>query len=220
MKPNKENFFLLANMESTESSDESSQSLSKGKPLLYNVHTILQEVPNENVKQLAKAQAIPLALLLFNLDGNMNVGMILRTAVVFGITKVYIVGRKRYDARSTVGAKHYLDLHFVPTIDDPVTFFHEHNLQPIMLEQGGEPLETFSFGSYIKNATTKMPCIVLGCESKGIPTSWLTSKLGPTISISQMGVLRSLNVSIAASIVLYEYMKQWREVTAAKLHLL
>ena len=149
----------------------------------------------------------------------MNVGMILRTAVVLGVSTVYIVGRKRYDARSTVGAKHYLNLHFLPMIEDPLTFFHEHGLQPLLLEQGGEPLESFSFRSYIKESSSKIPCIVLGCESKGIPKSWLDAKLGPTISISQMGVLRSLNVSIAASIVLYEYMKQWRDYTASKLHI-
>lgn len=204
-------------MESKECSEDS---LSRGRPLLYNVHTTLQSIPNDHVKQLAKAQAIPLALLLFNLDGNMNVGMILRTAVVLGVSQVYIVGRKRYDARSTVGANHYLDLHFLKSIEDPLTFFKEKNLQPILLEQGGVPLETFSFTPYIKEATIKMPCIVLGCESTGIPKSWLDAKLGPIISISQMGVLRSLNVGIATSMILYEYMKQWRTATAAKLHIL
>ncbi len=191
----------------------------KGKPLLYNVHTVLQPISNDHVKELAKAQAIPLALLLFNLDGNMNVGMILRTAVVFGCSTVYLVGKKHYDARSTVGAKHYLTIHHIPSIDDPVTFFDTNNLQPILLEQGGEPLETFSFAPYIKQ-TKKLPTIVLGCESKGIPSSWLSAKLGPVVSISQMGVLRSLNVSIAGSVILYEYMKQWREYSMAKLHIL
>jgi tRNA G18 (ribose-2'-O)-methylase SpoU len=191
-----------------------------GKPLLYNVHSTLQTIPNHHVKEFAKAQAIPLALLLFNLDGNMNVGMILRTAVVFGCSTVYLVGKKRYDPRSTVGAKNYITIHYVPSIDDPITFFDTKNLQPILLEQGGEPLETFSFAPYIKESTTKLPTIVLGCESKGIPSEWLSANLGPTISISQMGVLRSLNVSIAGSVILYEYMKQWREYSMAKLHLL
>ncbi len=189
---------------------------STGKPLLYNVHTLLQPIPNDHVKKLAKAQAIPLALLLFNLDGNMNVGMILRTAVVLGCSTVYLVGKKRYDPRSTVGAKNYITIHHVPSIDDPKLFFDSNNLQPILLEQGGEPLETFSFAPFLKESTTKLPTIVLGCESTGIPPSWLEAKLGPTISISQMGVLRSLNVSIAASIFLYEYVKQWRVYTAAK----
>ena len=191
-----------------------------GKPLLYNVHSTLQTIPNEYVKTLAKAQAIPLALLLFNLDGNMNVGMILRTAVVFGCSTVYLVGKKRYDPRSTVGAKNYVTIHHIPSIDDPTTFFASHWLQPILLEQGGAPIESFSFAAQIKEATTKLPCIVLGCESTGIPKSWIDAKLGPIISISQMGVLRSLNVSIAASIILYEYIKQWRSATAAKLHLM
>jgi tRNA G18 (ribose-2'-O)-methylase SpoU len=35
------------------------------------------------------------------------------------------------------------------------------------------------------------------------------------VSISQYGLVRSLNVSIAASIVMYEYMRQWRGMRLA-----
>jgi tRNA G18 (ribose-2'-O)-methylase SpoU len=33
----------------------------------------------------------------------------------------------------------------------------------------------------------------------------------PIVSISQYGVMRSLNVSVATGIVLYEYARQWRK---------
>jgi tRNA G18 (ribose-2'-O)-methylase SpoU len=52
--------------------------------------------------------------------------------------------------------------------------------------------------------------ILLGTEGTGIPKEWLD--VGECISISQLGVIRSLNVSVCASMVIYEYTKQWREV--------
>jgi tRNA G18 (ribose-2'-O)-methylase SpoU len=55
--------------------------------------------------------------------------------------------------------------------------------------------------------------LVMGSEAHGIPPEWLRSLcMAPRVSISQYGLLRSLNVSIAASIVLYELFKQWREL--------
>ena len=91
-------------------------------------------------------------------------------------------------------------------------FFAEKKLVPIFLEQGGCALEEFSFKPFLPG---KLPegfkvCIVVGSESYGIPKSFIKSTQAPIVSISQYGVLRSLNVSIAASIALYEFCKQWR----------
>ena len=52
----------------------------------------------------------------------------------------------------------------------------------------------------------------MGSESHGIPAETLKNlAAAPRVSISQYGMVRSLNVSIAASIVLYEYLRQWRK---------
>jgi tRNA G18 (ribose-2'-O)-methylase SpoU len=85
-------------------------------------------------------------------------------------------------------------------------------LLPIFIEQGGVALEDFSFKSYLPGKLEEgwKVVFVMGSESFGLPQSLLKSLNAPILSISQYGVMRSLNVSIAASIVLYEYAKQWR----------
>lgn len=178
--------------------------------LKYNVHTPLQHLPSPHVKQLSHALALPVALMLHNLHGDINVGMSIRTATILGCSDVYIVGRRKYDRRSEVGAKHYIHIHRFPTITS--SFFEENKLLPIFLEQGGQPLEDFSFKSYLPGHLQKgwRVVFVVGSESHGIPAALLKSVKAPIVSISQYGVLRSLNVSIAASIVLYEYTNQWR----------
>ena len=177
----------------------------------YNVHTCFQDKEPEELKRIATALALPVHLMLFNLDGNMNIAMSIRTAAVFGCSDVWIVGRRRYDARPEVGAKHYIKVHKEVEID-PLTFFQENSLQPILVEQGGTALEEMNFKPYIKN-TEKLPvCFIMGSESDGIPKEFLeVMKDQPKVSISQIGMIRSLNVSIAGSIVMYEYLKQYRK---------
>jgi tRNA G18 (ribose-2'-O)-methylase SpoU len=179
--------------------------------LKYNVHTPLQALSVEKLKKISEATALPLGLMLYNLHGDMNIGMSIRTAVILGCSDVYIIGRRKYDRRPEVGAKHYIKLHRHHEIS--ADFFEENKLIPIFVEQGGQPLESFSFKPFLPG---KLPegwkaVLVLGSESYGLPKSLLQALHAPIVSISQYGVLRSLNVAIAASIVLYEYSKQWRE---------
>lgn len=178
----------------------------------YNVHTVFQKHTPETLKTISTRLAIPVHLLLLNLDGNMNIAMSIRTAVVLGCSDVWVIGRRKYDARPEVGARHYIRVHKHESID-PETFFAENGLQPILVEQGGTSLDEMRFAPYIKN--TRPVCFVMGSESHGISPEWLTALSGePRVSIAQCGMLRSLNVSIAASIVLYEFMKQYRALSA------
>lgn len=178
--------------------------------LKYNVHTPLQSLPVKKVQQLSEKTALPLCLMLFHLNGDMNVGMSVRSAVIFGCSDVFLVGKRKYDRRPEVGARNYIKFHRIPTITP--SFFVENKLVPIFVEQGGVPLEDFSFKSYLpKNLLEGWKvCLVLGSESFGLPMETFKDLKAPVVSISQYGVLRSLNVSVATGIVLYEFVKQWR----------
>ena len=178
--------------------------------LKYNVHTPFQSLPVDKLQRISQATALPVSLMLYNLNGDMNVGMSIRTAVILGCSDVYIVGRRKYDRRSEVGAKNYINVHRFQSIDS--SFFLENKLIPIFIEQGGAPLEEFSFKPYLPGKLKEgwRIVFVMGSESFGLPQSLLKALNAPILSISQYGIMRSLNVSIAASIVLYEYSKQWR----------
>lgn len=178
--------------------------------LKYNVHTPLQGLSVDALKKFSSSSALPICLMLFNLNGDMNIGMSIRTAVIFGCSDVFIIGRRKYDRRSEVGAKNYIQLHRYPELSP--TFFDDNKLCPVFLEQGGTPLEDFSFKPYFPGKLKEgyKLCIVVGSESFGLPLPLLKSYNAPILTISQYGVMRSLNVAIAGSIILYEYSKQWR----------
>jgi tRNA G18 (ribose-2'-O)-methylase SpoU len=171
----------------------------------YNVHTPFQSESPERLKQISQKIALPVHLMLFNLDGNMNIAMSIRTAAVLGCSDVWIIGRRKYDARPEVGARNYINVHKIDALPDD--FFTTNNLQPVLVEQGGTCLEEMNFKPLLK----KPVCFIVGSESHGIPPEFLKKMSdAPRVSISQYGLIRSLNVSIAASIVMYEYLKQWR----------
>lgn len=188
--------------------------LSEPTLLKYNVHTPLQGLPVEKVKKISEKTALPLVLMLFNLNGDMNIGMSIRSAVIYGCSDVYVVGKKRYDRRPEVGAKNYIKFHRVQGITP--SFFVENKLVPIFVEQGGTPLEEFSFKPYLPTKLVEgwKVCLIVGSESFGIPMDTFKELNAPIVSISQYGVMRSLNVSVATGIVLYEYARQWRKSTS------
>ena len=174
----------------------------------YNVHDVFQRMDNDKVKDISEKLSLPAALILFNVDGGINISMALRSAAVFGFSDVYIVGKRKRDKRGDVGACNYIRVHQVHSIDD--NWFKENKLIPIIVEQNGTSLEEFDFIPYFPKSTKSESfkvAFIVGAEQEGV-----TVKLNaPIISISQYGVMRSLNVAMASSIIIYEYTRQWRK---------
>jgi len=164
---------------------------------------------NDKVKNISLQMSLPAALILFNVDGGINISMAIRSAALFGFSDVYIVGRRKRDKRGDVGACNYIKVHHIETINDE--YFKENKLMPIIVEQNGQPLEEFDFRPYfpksIKYNGFKV-AFVVGSEQEGVNIK-LNS---PIITISQYGVMRSFNVAMASSIVMYEYTRQWRKL--------
>lgn len=187
------------------------------KIIKYNVHTPFQNLGVDNVKTLSKGLALPFAFMAYNLHGDVNIGMMIRTAVILGASDFYLVGKRQYDRRTDVGSRNYINLNRLKEVDK--TFFAENKLLPIALEQGGEALEEFSFKKYFPESLPEgwKVCFIAGSESYGIPKTFLKEIDAPILTIAQYGVIRSLNVSIASSILMYEYMKQWRTSVKARM---
>ena len=187
------------------------------KLIKYNVHSPFQSIGIDRVKTLSEGLALPFAFMAYNLHGDVNIGMMIRTSVILGASDFYLVGKRKYDRRTDVGSKNYIELHRVKEVGK--AFFEDQKLLPIALEQGGQALEEFSFKKYLP---ANLPqgwkvCFIAGSESYGIPASFLKEIGAPILTIAQYGVVRSLNVSIASGILMYEYMKQWRASVKARM---
>lgn len=175
----------------------------------YNVKNELKSFTLNELQKLQEEQSFPFSVLLLNLTGDLNIGMIIRTCVLMGADKVHVLGRRRIDSRSLVGAQNYIDINRVWALDDeeeidPDTFreyCESEDINPVLVEQGGTPLHKVDwFGDDIPDH----PTFVFGTESEGIPAEIMDMGY-PVLSIPQRGVMRSFNVSSAASIILWDY---------------
>lgn len=138
---------------------------------------------------------------MINTTGSLNIGVVLRSAVLFGADKFYITGKQRYDKRSTVGAHNYIQVDKIKTFDYDLMIERIilDGYTPVFIETNGKPISTIH-----NDARIYKPCFIFGEEGAGIPEE-LLSKNYPIFEIPMFGVLRSYNVSVAASIAMYEY---------------
>lgn len=179
------------------------------KTTSFNVADEYKHLSLEDLKHTATARQLPFAVALANITGDLNVGVIIRTACVMGAAKVFVFGRKKYDRRSTVGAHHYIEVLPYDVTTDTNMLDWDAALQtirvngytPVLVEQGGAPLHTLDVTRY------HPLCLVFGAEDYGIPAAIRQQE--PCYSIPQQGVVRSLNVSTAAGIAMWHISQQF-----------
>lgn len=151
-----------------------------------------------------------------NVTGELNIGMMIRSACLMGAENFYIFGRNKFDKRSTVGAENYINIQqFVyedPTDMDEQVYQDVINLyldkhEIILCEHGGDELGEFAW-RHCGFKEKYSPLFLFGSESHGLPKSLGENLDFYKVSIPQVGVLRSFNVSAAMNIILWDYIKE------------
>ena len=188
----------------------------------YNVRDEYKDNTVEQNVAIQKSQTRRFSVGTINITGELNIGMMLRSACLMGAENFYIFGRKKFDRRSTVGAENYINI-VQYTYDDPLTADEQilddlrklpHPI--IACEQGGVTLGSVDAEVLYLSVRHAHPMFLFGSESHGIPRLILDQRdqTGypdyefPRISIPQVGVMRSFNVSAAMNIILWDYVKE------------
>jgi len=193
----------------------------------FNVINILKHRTHDELRRKYQLFKNNFNVIIFNFNGSLNVGSIMRTACVYGCDKYYILGRKIYDTRPCVGSNKYIDLHIIknivtvlpdknhkPVIDNNKfkQFMIKNKLAPIFVEQGGKNIMNFSFKQYLNITSEYTPTFIFGNETYGMDINFMHHCRGipgfTVITIPQPGLLKSLNVSNSASIIFWEYYRQ------------
>lgn len=139
-----------------------------------------------------------------NTEKGLNVGTMMRTAVIFGADEFIVLGNKKYDKRSTVGAQNYIKVSKF-NIQEGNQYIHDNYLRIFMdtdfPEFDAAAVKRLKFWS---SSMKLRPCFIFGNEKDGIPPE-MYNEWNFKFSIKQYGVLRSLNVAVAAGIVMEKY---------------
>jgi len=153
----------------------------------------------------AKRGEYSLVIVLDGVEDPHNLGAILRTADAAGADGVVIPERRAASVTGTVtkasaGASEHLPIAKVTNIARTVEELKDRNIWTVGLDEHGA--KTYDELDY------KMDCaIVLGAEGKGLH-DLVKKKCDFLVSIPMLGKVPSLNVSVAAGVVLYEVVRQ------------
>ena len=159
----------------------------------------------------AKRGQYSLLVVLDGIEDPHNLGAILRTADASGADGVVIPERRAAGVTATVikasaGASEHLPIAKVTNIARTLEELKEKHLWIVGLDERG----TQNYDALDYN----MDCaIVLGSEGKGVH-DLVARKCDFLVSIPMLGKVPSLNVSVAAGVMLYEIVRQ-RRIKAA-----
>jgi len=164
-----------------------------------NVTDQLAWAKREDILETINPHKIPISLLLVNIERDNNIGNIIRSANTFGVEEVLIYGRKKFDRRTSVGAEFFMQFRHIRFIEEIAPLRQEFDLI-LGLEQTATSVELHSY-EWPENQNI---LIAVGNEGQGLPQEILDI-CETTLEIEQYGTTRSLNVSVATGIVLYDY---------------
>lgn len=156
----------------------------------------------------AKRARYSLVVVLDGVEDPHNLGAILRTADAAGADGVIIPERRAAGvtpvvAKSSAGASEHLPIAKVTNIARTVEELKAKNLWIVGLDERAQ--QSYDALDY------NMDCaVVLGAEGKGVH-DLVRRKCDFLVSIPMLGKVPSLNVSVAAGVVLYEIVRQRRK---------
>lgn len=170
-------------------------------------------VPTVSVKDFLKNLSDGQEAFILLLDGITdvhNLGAILRSADQFSVDLVVVPGRRSAQANETVfrissGAAQYVPLATVTNLVHEIELLQDHGFWVYGADMGGEPIHRITF--------PRRTAIVLGSEGEGMGRL-VAKRCDHVVSIPTSGHIDSLNVSVAAGIVMYEVRRQ--QMIAAK----
>jgi tRNA G18 (ribose-2'-O)-methylase SpoU len=143
----------------------------------------------------------PVALVLDRLKADFNVPKIFRSAEAFGAHAVHLVGVGPFDPAPAKGGFKHVPARFHDDFPTCRAALDKDDFQLVALDPFAETL--------LHEVELPVRCaFVLGHELHGLSEAARAASGARFVRIPQWGAVDSLNVSVAASVALYEYARQ------------
>ena len=155
---------------------------------------------NEQVFDALDKSRNRLEIAIENVEHDFNIGSIIRTANSFNVSKVHIIGKKKYNRRGAMCTDKYLEIIHHSTVEDFLTTQSGRELVAI---ENNTPRASELHTKKFAQSTT----LIFGSENSGI-TEELLAKSDDVRFIESFGSTRSVNVGAAAAIAMYEWTRQ------------
>ena len=156
----------------------------------------------------ARAEKLPLVVVLDNVRSLHNVGSVFRTSDAFRVERIMLCGITATPPsaeihKTALGAEDVVEWQYFESTMDAVVALREQGYRIYSIEQcqGSIALQDFA------TAAGERYAVVLGNEVKGVQQAVVDASNG-AIEIPQFGTKHSLNVSVTAGLVIWEFAKK------------
>lgn len=145
-------------------------------------------------------RTLPVEVAVENLDHDFNIGSIVRTANAMGVSRVHVVGQRRWNRRGAMVTDRYMR---VDHLEDAGALEHSLAQRGVTMVgvdnvEGSVPLD----GAALPAAA----CLVFGSEARGLSPEML-ARCALVVHIPQRGSTRSMNVGHAAAVAMWEWVR-------------
>lgn len=153
------------------------------------------------IKADLASKSFPLHVAIENYQHDYNIGTIVRSANAFNVAGVHIIGKRHWNRRGAMATEKYLTLFHHPDVTAFKSWAGANNLDIIGVDNipGSVTLKEFSLPS--------QAVYVFGQEGPGLSAE-IQAICQTIIFIEQYGSTRSINLGVAAGIILYEWTRQ------------
>ncbi|WP_281222586.1 tRNA (guanosine(18)-2'-O)-methyltransferase TrmH [Photobacterium sanguinicancri] len=158
----------------------------------------------QRIQSVLATRQIDLTVCMEEVHKPNNVSAIVRTADAVGIHKVHAVwpdDKMRMLSHTSAGARNWVELETHDTMVDAVQHLKSQGMQVLATNLSDTAID-FREVDY-----TKPTAIILGGEKNGI-TQEALNLADQDIIIPMVGMVQSLNVSVASALILYEAQRQ------------
>ena len=184
------------------------------------------EMNRLTVDEFREAEKLPLVVVLDDVRSLYNVGSVFRTCDAFRVEAVYLCGITATPPhneihKTALGAEDSVAWRYFKTADEAVAELKRKNFTvyaveqaegsvklPFSIENPSSKLEKSPSSFILHSSSKKGAALVLGHEVKGVSQSVVDACDG-CLEIPQFGTKHSLNVSVAAGIVIWEFARHF-----------
>lgn len=166
---------------------------------------LITEMNRLSTDAFKTAEKVPLVIVLDNIRSLHNVGSVFRTSDAFRVAEIILCGLTNTPPhpeihKTALGAEYAVDWRYEAQTLDAVTRLKEAGYTVYAVEQTHNSLSLPD----VRLNTQKKYALVLGHEVKGVDQAVVDACDG-CIEIPQYGTKHSLNVSVAAGIVIWHF---------------
>lgn len=167
----------------------------------------MAELNRKSVEEFKKACKVPVIVVLENIRSMHNVGSVFRTADAFLLQGIYLCGYTakpphRDIDKTALGATESVDWKHFPATVDAIQLLKENGYLVYAVEQAENSVSL----QHAAELTPGKLAVIFGNEVTGVDNDTLQQCDG-CIEIPQYGMKHSLNISVAAGIVLWELVR-------------